>query len=1307
MSRIEKMSIQGIRSFGPDDQRKINFFSPLTLILGQNGCGKTTIIESLRYISTGDMPPGANRSFVHEPRLAGEMTVRGQIKLLFRNTRGEELVSSRSLEATQKAKRVECKTLDATMCKRGPDGKPVTLSSKCSDFEILMTTSLGVAKPILNNVIFCHQEDSNWPLDEGKKVKEKFDAIFSATKYIRCLDTMKKQRAEMKTKVKNMKEFLSEIKKWKDEANRKRADLQKTKEQEASCKEEKEKLTNDLRPIIEKLKKIAAEEDDLAKINGEINGKQHQLKSLKDSQAELRESLSEQVTCSDTELNSMIQDFKQNLARRETELKRVESEVRDTERRMEKKQREVEVSQRQQGALNAAHIAHKNHIQKRNTKIFMIVEEHTFTDFQNIQDFSDDNADIVLSLLVNLKEEENQKTINAKNAYEKDEGMLQSEIDKLRAEEAALEQEIKIKSNQADETKRKIKATKHSLLQNENDLNAANLEDIEANLSEIERKIEEEEKNHNTQRMSDDINSAKKKKLDIEHSLRDIKHVVSKMNKQAEDRSKYDIHLKEKKDLENRVELLKRKNAEELEHLLSEIPKENIKNKLDACSSNIRTQISTTRSEIEKLNKKKTQLDITIKGHKNQIDIKENEIKDLKRRIDDICQGSDLDSSLEKSKDLKEKLTRERGDLSSSITVLKRFTDKLKQEDCCPLCHRNFSTKEDVLQLIEELEGKVSSVPGKLEIVKRKLAEEERTHEQIIQLKPQQNQANKAQVELDKIRSQMETDISESQKVGSELDAKKEFLDVSTTDEDMARQIQSDVVIIENNLRKIRILKDQVDELQATLGSTDGGMNMEEATARQNELDEDHKRASDHVEELQEQLQQYKDRLQRLRDRKFKLSTDLLNLKTKQQETEKLKDELTELEGTRSKLEEEKETAQENIAPYKYKIRQKTEEKSKITKTKEAYIVTCNSKVNEIHEKHRSLKELHNNILSYMRSGGEKQLLDSQNHVAELQEEIASLQSKKKNFEEQSKQAEKDISRQKERKRNLDDEKKIREKEVEAKKLQQVIAKLQENAAEFKIDTLVDEKSNLNETAVKMQHKRATLSGRMEEIEGTIRSLESDLKRKEIRDAEKNYKEKYIEMKCVDIASDDLNKYYKALDTAIMRFHMDKMKTINGIIRELWRSTYKGNDIDYIEIKTDETESAGADKRRLYNYRVVMVKNDTEMDMRGRCSAGQKVLASLLIRMALAETFSSNCGILALDEPTTNLDRENIDALSMALVNIVNTRRVQKNLQLIVITHDREFLEKMTHADFIDYYYEVTRDERGLSVITPRNANQM
>lgn len=49
-------------------------------------------------------------------------------------------------------------------------------------------------------------------------------------------------------------------------------------------------------------------------------------------------------------------------------------------------------------------------------------------------------------------------------------------------------------------------------------------------------------------------------------------------------------------------------------------------------------------------------------------------------------------------------------------------------------------------------------------------------------------------------------------------------------------------------------------------------------------------------------------------------------------------------------------------------------------------------------------------------------------------------------------------------------------------------------------------------------------------------------------------------------------------------------------------------DIEYVEIRSDADDNLSAGgKRRVYNYRVVMVKGDTALDMRGRCSAGQKV----------------------------------------------------------------------------------------------------
>jgi hypothetical protein len=92
-------------------------------------------------------------------------------------------------------------------------------------------------------------------------------------------------------------------------------------------------------------------------------------------------------------------------------------------------------------------------------------------------------------------------------------------------------------------------------------------------------------------------------------------------------------------------------------------------------------------------------------------------------------------------------------------------------------------------------------------------------------------------------------------------------------------------------------------------------------------------------------------------------------------------------------------------------------------------------------------------------------------------------------------------------------------------------------------------------------------------------------------------------LKVSHFAAADLEKYQQALERALMHFHSMKMSEINKIIKELWQTVYQGRDIDTIEIRAE----AATSKARSYNYRVVMLKHGIELDMRGRCSAGQKV----------------------------------------------------------------------------------------------------
>jgi DNA repair protein RAD50 len=48
MSKIDRVSIRGIRSFSPDDKIQLEFGTPLTMIVGLNGTGKTVSYQQRR-----------------------------------------------------------------------------------------------------------------------------------------------------------------------------------------------------------------------------------------------------------------------------------------------------------------------------------------------------------------------------------------------------------------------------------------------------------------------------------------------------------------------------------------------------------------------------------------------------------------------------------------------------------------------------------------------------------------------------------------------------------------------------------------------------------------------------------------------------------------------------------------------------------------------------------------------------------------------------------------------------------------------------------------------------------------------------------------------------------------------------------------------------------------------------------------------------------------------------------------------------------------------------------------------------------
>ena len=71
-----------------------------------------------------------------------------------------------------------------------------------------MPELMGVSKAVLQNVVFCHQEESSWPLQEGSALKKKFDEIFESTRYTKALSDLQDQKKKYKDEVKSLQADL-------------------------------------------------------------------------------------------------------------------------------------------------------------------------------------------------------------------------------------------------------------------------------------------------------------------------------------------------------------------------------------------------------------------------------------------------------------------------------------------------------------------------------------------------------------------------------------------------------------------------------------------------------------------------------------------------------------------------------------------------------------------------------------------------------------------------------------------------------------------------------------------------------------------------------------------------------------------------------------------------------------------------------------------------------------------------------------------------------------------------------------------
>ena len=189
------------------------------------------------------------RSFINDPSMTDTAEVKANIKLRFMNKQGKATVVVRSFQLTKKKNKLEFKALEGVVRMTHDKGENVSTSQKCTELDKHVPELLGVSSPIMENVIFCHQEENTWPLQDGASLKKKFDDIFESTRYSKALDAIMKAKKDFSARAKDLKVEVAELGAHLQSANEMRDRLE-------SCGEREDLCQRDLDGLAEKIDQL-------------------------------------------------------------------------------------------------------------------------------------------------------------------------------------------------------------------------------------------------------------------------------------------------------------------------------------------------------------------------------------------------------------------------------------------------------------------------------------------------------------------------------------------------------------------------------------------------------------------------------------------------------------------------------------------------------------------------------------------------------------------------------------------------------------------------------------------------------------------------------------------------------------------------------------------------------------------------------------------------------------------------------------------------------------------------------------------
>ena len=1355
----KQLLIKGIRAFAPDHDHVITFPKPLTLIVGSNGAGKTTIIECLKMGSTGELPPSARsgQAFIHDPKVADATEVKAQIKLRFQNSIGKPFVVIRSFQLVQKSGgKLEKKDLDQIIQMVDENtGEKVSLTKKCADINAEVPILMGVSKAILENVVFVHQEDSNWPLGEGAVLKKKFDDIFSATKYTKALEQIRKLRVEQVGEIKDAKGKCETLRVRKDHAIKLTATRDDNEQKARALEAEIANVDENIEKAMKSVEDMTGALAGARRLAEEKLSVESKLSAVKAENERKVERIDNVYTESLEELEGLREQFTAKFATMKEELAQLQSEVKELHMQSDALKDKKDSEFQKVGRLQAEAEQHVKRLEKRVEHAKQVARENAeigqaiCNAILNMSDDGEDNDD-------DEKDDDDEMVEATQNESARNNTQRPSKSERestMKLFRKALGERLQVLQDAAKNAREK-RQNAHAEATNA-------IVNVDMKIKRSEEKIKDKQKLREELRANIDAitkdltQSATVVAVDeYKKNEQEAKEIFDKRSKEVELAGDGKTEMSE---IESEIESIDKK----LQALRSEqeeaaragetqvkirLKRDEIAAKKEALSSILNSRKDRLEAafrgaqgvpeplllsdEVKKIEKERREAAMLAErelassktmteSRRREVDAAETTLNNWK---DDarVCeeQASDAptvvllgDKGLLGVEDAMHKINEDIKEAQKTMEYMRAgnvlLTDYLQKaiaNTACPMCTRGFPNIKEMSAFEKRLRTIIDAAPDQLEINERKITECEAKREKLLGLT---SIAARYKELKEKRIPAAEDDYVKARDTLDEACVTERGFERALEE---AKKARDTVVAVVEDAATISRHAQELNTLETQLRMMPGGMTtgrdaeIRSITAIAGDLDVEQANR-DNKENQLKVLRRKKERtdneLAQL-DRNWRDAKDALaDAERNQLKTISLREEKKKLERDQDQATKDIETLERELPPLedeKKKLEREREERVKVEKDNEDAV---DDKTRTLQKSIDFFDSLNDPIQKYIESNARQTLKEIQKSFESADVKIDATLKKLATKQKEYKSKEKSVNKQSEIQRTLEDNIALQRGKKDEKELEMRIKELQETASKFgNVKDLGEELKRREKVYNQLEVTKAEAAGQVKTHREIARSSEKELNSAEYKNIDSRLSKETIRFQTLEMVNSDLNRYYTALDKALMAFHSSKMGDINKVVKELWQRTYRGQDIDYIQIRSDAEKQEGkTGGKSSYNYRVVMICNGAELDMRGRCSAGQKVLACLIIRLALAETFCLNCGILALDEPTTNLDTPNAESLARSLIDIMHSRREQENFQLIVITHDVEFAHMLGQRQQADYYWRVTKDENQHSCV--------